>query len=209
MNKGKISGIILRILLIGVWGWVFIIYQPLRTVWILLGMAAGIRFAKSKALQTLFITFFVIFWMVLFHYESVRHFYLNPYVYPKIKNLKVVAKLLPEGFKKTKFLFPPAGWIMFFRVTPSYGNVEIIAIDGQRSYRLDPHQVLLTRDIMYDNVYRGVLGSFAENRNAPQTCRYLKRRFPEFDNFIVRYHYYRNVVDSPYKYDVIPQFQCK
>ena len=56
----------------------------------------AVRVFSAKKSQNVFITIFVIIWLGLFHYESVRGFILN--------------NAMGINAPKTKFLFPPAGW---------------------------------------------------------------------------------------------------
>jgi len=131
------------------------------------------------------ITCFVILWCLAFHYESVRHFYLEP----------LVGKPLP----KIKFLFPPAGWIMFYRVDPSYGYVRIFGYKESQSYEIDPHEIFRVRTIGYDNIHRGVIAAAASRHSQSAFCDHLHRRFEAMDSFRVVSTYYPNFVTSPYE----------
>jgi len=149
---------------------------------------------SKKTVRNIFISIFVICWTLLYHYESTRHFYLNP--------------LFKTDLPKTKFLFPPAGWIMFFQVGESSGAREVFGIKDGTGYFIDPHDILRTRTIGYDNIHRGILGSAAHPRNANAFCRFLKFRFPYFDNFIVKAIYYPDVSKDRSERIERIDFQC-
>jgi hypothetical protein len=138
-----------------------------------------------KTWRNRLITCFVILWCLAFHYESIRYFYLEP----------LVGKPLP----KIKFLFPPAGWIMFYHVDPSYGYVCVFGYKENQSYEIDPHEIFRVRTIGYDNVHRGVIASAASRHNQSAFCDQLHRRFKEMDSFRVVSTYYPNFVTGPYE----------
>ena len=148
-----------------------------------------------KTWRNRFITVFVILWCVAFHYESVRHFYLQP----------LIGRILP----KIKFLFPPAGWIMFYRVDEAYGHMRIFGIKGNQNYEIDPHEVFRVRTIGYDNIHRGVIGSAASQRNSRQFCQHLTKRFDDYDNFIVAYEYYPDFIAEPHERIQQVLYTCK
>lgn len=135
--------------------------------------------------RNIFITVFVILWCLAFHYESLRYFYLQP----------LVGRALP----KIKFLFPPAGWIMFYRVDKSYGQVQVYGFKDNVPHAIDPHEIFKVRTIGYDNIRRGVIGSAASERNRALFCRHLFTNFSYFDNFRVVYSYYPDFVGKPYE----------
>ncbi len=83
------------------------------------------------------ISLFVVVWVAVFHYESLRLNYLSP----------LAGRVLP----KLRFLYPPAGWIMFFRVDRSYGFAEVHGIKEGRPTLIDPHRIFATRFVGYDN----------------------------------------------------------
>lgn len=139
---------------------------------------------KGRFRNTL-ITVFVILWTVIFHYESTRYFYLNP----------LVGKNLP----KLKFLFPPAGWIMFFNVDDAYGAAEIYGIKDRSPELIDPHRILETKAILYDNIHRNVLSGVLSSYYQRSFCRFLNRKFPEFDGFLAVATYYSSVTKNPSK----------
>lgn len=129
------------------------------------------------------ISLFVIAWIGLFHYETLRLSYLSP----------LVGRELP----KLKFLYPPAGWIMFFQVDRAYGMAEVYGIRDGEPILIDPHAIFATRFVWYDNIRRNVLVSVLSPHDAPRFCRYLARKFPEYDAFAVAYAVYPDVVERP------------
>src|SRR5438445_6704213 len=98
---------------------------------------------QNTSWRNFVISVFVVVWTLLFHYESTRFFYLNP--------------LFHKNLPQMKFLFPPAGWIMFFNVDDSFGNAEVYGVKDGLPQLLDPHQILTTRAIGYDNIHRGAM----------------------------------------------------
>ena len=137
------------------------------------------------------ISVFVLVWIGVFHYETLRLNYLSP----------LAGRELP----KLKFLYPPAGWIMFFDVDRSYGFAEVYGWPlgqpkGQRQDRaelLDPHDIFRTRFVWYDNIRRNVLVGVLSERQGGPFCVYLARKFPQYDAFAVVYASYPDVVDHP------------
>ena len=149
---------------------------------------------SSKSLRNTTITIFVIFWILLFHYESIRFFYLNPFF----------RRELP----KFQFLFPPAGWIMFFNVGDSTAYVEVYGVKNNESFPLDPHDIFRTRTIGFDNIHRNILSSVGSLDQARPFCRYLRFRYPYFDKFVVTTIYYPSPTKEPYKRIQQAQYQC-
>jgi len=133
--------------------------------------------------RNIFISLFVIVWSLAFHYESLRAFYLEP--------------LTQCSLPKIKFLFPPAGWIMFYNVDESYGHARIFGMKGKEGYEINPHEVFRVRTIGFDNIHRGVINAASAKRRAPSFCRQLYRRFPQYESFKVVYTYYPRFVSEP------------
>ena len=129
------------------------------------------------------ITWFVICWTLLFHYETLRANYLSP--------------LCKHDLPKLAFLFPPAGWIMFFNVDKSYGFAEVYGIRESQPILLDPHTILETRAVGYDNIRRNVLVGVLNRSYGPSFCRYLHRKFPSFESFAIVYAQYPDLIETP------------
>ena len=146
-------------------------------------------------LRNFFISVFVIFWLFVFHYESIRYFYLDP--------------LFKKPLPKVKFLFPPAGWIMFFNVNDSYGYIEVYGIKDKSVELIDPHDIFRTRTIGFDNIHRGILGEVADIHRAQSFCGFLRWRFPYYDRFAVTSVYYPAVTMDPHKKYQQIQYQCE
>lgn len=171
------------VFIIGGWAWhsghlpnslLFVLLIPLLIV---------INDLSEKKSQNLFITIFVIIWLGFFHYESVRGFILN--------------NAMGLNAPKMKFLFPPAGWIMFYRVDKPFGHVDVYGVTENGYLRIDPHDIVETRTIMYDNIHRGILGAAADQYNRQSFCRLLTRKFPQYKKFAISYEYYPDPVANP------------
>ncbi len=134
------------------------------------------------------ITVFVIGWLTLFLYESLLYF--------------------NRDWRGIKFLFPPAGWIMFYNVGESYGYAEVYGVKDGRTQAIDPHQILQTRAIGYDNIHRNALVSVLDQHMARSFCVFLRRRFPYFDNFIVTYVNYPSVTQRPFEKQQAVAYEC-
>ena len=129
------------------------------------------------------ITIFVICWTLVFQYETLRASYLSPFV----------GRELP----KLPFLFPPAGWIMFFNIDKSYGFAEVYGVRNGQPILLDPHDILETKAVGYDNIHRNVLVGVLSRGDAQSFCRFLRRKFPSYDEFLVIYAQYPDLVSTP------------
>jgi len=140
------------------------------------------------------ISVFAAAWLVLFNYESLRYNYLSPLV----------------GFElpKFKFLFPPAGWIMFFQVDEVEGRAEVYGLKGERFEYIDPHRIFDIRWIGYDNIRRNVLISALHGFYASSFCLYLKRKFPEYDGFTIMQVIYPSNIKYPGKKIMRPAYEC-
>ena len=137
--------------------------------------------------RNVFITCLVIVWTLFFHYQTFRVKYLNPFV----------KQAFQIELPKIPLLFPPAGWIMFYNIDPSYGFAEVYGIRDDESVRLDPHDIFETRAVGYDNIHRNVLVGVLYRERAPAFCRYLDRKFPAYDAFTVVYGQYPDIIKAP------------
>ncbi len=133
--------------------------------------------------RSIAITCFVIAWIVLFQYETLRANYLSP--------------LCHRPLPKLPCLYPPAGWIMFFRVDKSYGFAEVYGLRNAQPIKLNPHDIFETKAIGYDNIRRNVLVGVLDRQDGPAFCHYLKRKFPEYETFAVVYAQYPDLIDTP------------
>ena len=149
---------------------------------------------KNTRLRDTIISAFVLIFICAFHYESIRSFFLEP----------LVGRELP----KVKFLFPPAGWIMFYNVDERFAHTQIYGIKGQNAILLDPHWILSTRFVGFDDIHRNVLISFLKRGGQPYVCQYLKRKFPEFDDYVVTVVEYPSVSKAPHLYLEQPLYRC-
>ena len=145
-------------------------------------------------MRNTFISIFVVLWLLVFNYESTRHFYLEP--------------LFKRPLPKMKFLFPPAGWIMFFNVDNSYGYTEVYGVKDGRNQLIDPYQILQTRAIGYDNIHRNALVSVLSQDVAKPFCEFLHRKFPYFDSFLVTYANYPSVTERPFEKQQVLAYEC-
>jgi len=129
------------------------------------------------------ITVFVILWTGFFHYQTFRINYLNP--------------MLGWELPKIPLLFPPAGWIMFFKIDPSFGHAEIYGIKGNQPTLIDPHDIFETKAVGYDNIHRNVLSGTLYAQRRRVFGPYLVRKFPQYDRFAVVYVQYRDIIAEP------------
>jgi hypothetical protein len=144
--------------------------------------------------RNIWISLFVVVWIAVFHYETLRLNYLSP----------LVGRELP----KLKFLYPPAGWIMFFHVDRSYGFAEVYGITDGTPALIDPHKIFETRFVWYDNIHRNVLVSILSGSDAPHACRYLSRKFPQYERFAIVYATYPDLIDRPNEIQRQVAYRC-
>jgi hypothetical protein len=138
---------------------------------------------RWSRLRPVCISLFVAVWVAVFHYETLRLNYLSP----------LAGRALP----KLKFLYPPAGWIMFFTVDRGYGFAEVYGLTDGPPALIDPHRIFQTRAVLYDNIRRNVLVSVLSAQDAPRFCAFLARKFPQYPAFAVVYGMYPDVVEQP------------
>jgi len=161
------------------------------------------------------ISLFVIVWVAVFHYETLRLNYLSPLVL-RLRSAVALseAKGRAEGLAgrelpKLKFLYPPAGWIMFFNVDRSYGFAEVYGFKGDAPFLLDPHEIFETRFVWYDNIRRNVLITVLSAADAPKFCQSLGRKFPQYEAFAIVYGLYPDLVNKPGEKLYRVAYQCQ
>ena len=141
------------------------------------------------------ITWFVVCWLTLFLYETFRYNYLSP--------------LFHRPLPKVALLFPPAGWIMFYDVDKSYGFAEVYGIHGDVPSLIDPHKIFETKAIGYDNIRRNVLVGVLDRGQGPAFCRFLRRKFPQYESFAVLYGQYPDLIAEPTRVEYQVAYRCQ
>ena len=147
-----------------------------------------------KRFRNVIISLFVIAYTLVFHYESLRSFYLE--------------KWFQKDLPKVKLLFPPAGWIMFYQVGQRFGHTDIYGVKGKQKQHIDSHEIFRVRTIGYDNIHRGIMGTLTYKRNAKTFCNHMFKNFDYFDEFYVVTTFYPNFVEEPYKQEQYLQYRC-
>ena len=148
----------------------------------------------STKLRNALIITFTILWSLLFHYESLRLRYLIP--------------LFGRELPKCKFLFPPAGWIMFYEVDEREGHVEVYGVRNRQPELIDPHRIFATRWAGYDNIRRNIMITVLSRAYAESFCRFLRWKFPDYDGFVVAYAETPSVVERPRRVFRQVVYQC-
>ena len=138
---------------------------------------------NSHRIRNTFISVFVVMWTLVFHYESTRSYFLEPFFQTQLPQIK--------------FLFPPAGWIMFYNVNETCGFTEVYGVKNGQPIFIDPHKIFETKAIGYDNIHRNVLSTVLMRPYHRHFCNFLKRKFPGFDEFLVTAVEYPSVVKAP------------
>ena len=148
--------------------------------------------------RNILISCFVVVWVLFFHYQTFRLSYLSPYM----------KQTFGIELPKVPLLFPPAGWIMFFNVDPAYGFAEVYGIAGGEPHLLDPHDILETRAVGYDNIHRNVLVGVLYSERAAPFCRFLDRKFPSYESFAVAYGQYTDLIGAPERISRRIMYRC-
>ena len=81
----------------------------------------------KKRTRNTIITIFVIVWLTVFHYESTRGYWLE--------------SIFKTKLMKVKFLFPPAGWIMFYKHDVNFANVKDLSNDHLIQHQHDHYDL--------------------------------------------------------------------
>lgn len=147
-------------------------------------------------------------WIAIFHYETLRLHYLSPLAGRLPHQLRFASQNGWGELPKLKFLYPPAGWIMFFHVDQRYGMAEVYGLRDSRPTLLDPHDIFRTRFVLYDNIRRNALIAALSPARAQPFCRFLARQFPDYPEFAVVYAQYPDVVNQPNNVQRQLAYQC-
>ncbi len=147
-----------------------------------------------KNYRNIIISLFVFVWVSVFHYESLRHFYLQPY--------------FQRALPKLKFLYPPAGWIMFYHVDDRAVYAKVYGVRNGNTVLIDPHEIIRTRFIGFDMVHRNVLSVALIPSVRQDFCRALKDQFPEYEKFIVTAVEYPSLTSSRFEQIQAPFYHC-
>lgn len=126
-------------------------------------------------LRKIAISVFVIFWLLLFHYEALRAFYLSP--------------LAGRDLPKFPVLFPTFGWNMFYSLPNSWSTAEVY---GSRNGPSEPERIEADRIFSlnfpgFDFNRRNVIGKVLDPKISGEFCAYLKRKFPAYQDFTIRH----------------------
>jgi hypothetical protein len=148
----------------------------------------------NTTLRNKLISIFVILWLGVFYYESTCYYYLQP--------------LFKRELPRMKFLFPPAGWIMFYNIGDNFGYAEVYGVKDSKPQLIDPHQILETRAIGYDNINRNALVTVLTPGISQSFCPYLQRKFPYFEKFLVTYVEYPHLTEAPFEKQQTVAYEC-
>ncbi len=88
---------------------------------------------------------------------------------------------------------------MFFNVDESYGLAEVYGVKEGKAEFIDPHKIFETKAVLYDNIHRNCLSTVLGAHYRKSFCRFLKRKFPQYEQFLVVGAYYPSVVKTPDK----------
>ncbi len=184
------------LIVLGVCLWIYLVcrYPAISLFTLLVPPVVAVNLTKNSRIRNASITIFVVLWLLIFHYESTRYFYLNT--------------LTQRDLPKFKFLFPPAGWIMFFNVDETYSYVEVYGKMGEVVHLVDPHDIFRTRTFGFDNIHRNILSTVATRDSAAAFCQYLAWRLPSYQDFVVMAVYYPSIVKEPYRRGQEALYQC-
>ena len=142
---------------------------------------------------------FIVVWNAVFLYETFRAFQLEPL----LRRLHVQAEL-----PKLPMLFPPAGWIMFYKVENAAGGVEVYGVNKGGRTLIDPHRIFSTRYVLFDNIRRGMMFEAVEPGRQWGFCNYLRRKFPEYADFAVTQYEYPSLTDPSVKKLQADDYTC-
>ncbi len=98
---------------------------------------------------------------------------------------------------------------MFFNVNDGYGYVEVYGLKNGQPQLIDPHQILQTRAIGYDNINRNALITVLDRNLARSFCGFLRRNLPYFDSFAVTYVNYPRLTQQSFERQQQLAYECR
>ena len=97
---------------------------------------------------------------------------------------------------------------MFYSVDDQFGYTEVYGVKDGQPQLIDPHLILTTRPIGYDNIYRNALSAVLSRGMAKPFCGYLQRKFPYFEKFLVVYAQYPALSRSTFERRQQVMYSC-
>ncbi len=104
---------------------------------------------------------------------------------------------------------------MFFNVDEQFSRTQVYGLkslpQNPNQYvpqEIEPHVIFRTRTIGFDNIHRNIMSTVIMEMNQRPFCRYLKMKFPYYDNFVVILVRYPNVVKTPMEHTQQVVYQC-
>lgn len=97
---------------------------------------------------------------------------------------------------------------MFYNIGDNFGYTEVYGIKDGIPQLIDPHDILQTRAIGYDNINRNALITVLTPGMSDSFCPFLKRKFPYYDKFSVNYVQYPHLVQQPLERTMTEVYSC-
>ena len=97
---------------------------------------------------------------------------------------------------------------MFYNVGDQFGCVEVYGVKDGTPQLIDPHQIIKTRFIGFDNIQRGILGEVLPEPSRKPFCNYLERNMPYFDHFLITAVQYPSLTTSPFERQQSVIYEC-
>lgn len=97
---------------------------------------------------------------------------------------------------------------MFYNLDDEFGYAEVYGVKNGIPQLIDPHAILQTRAIGYDNINRNVLSTVLAPGMAQTFCPFLERKFPYFDKFMVTYAVYPHLTQQPMERTQTVVYEC-
>ena len=97
---------------------------------------------------------------------------------------------------------------MFYNIGDSFSHTEVYGVKDGNPQLIDPHQILQTRAIGYDNINRNALLTVLSPSMSNSFCPFLKRRFPYFEKFMVTHVEYPHLTEQPFERTQSAVYEC-